>query len=508
MAKPILFAAVDIGSSRIGMKIFQLDKTSGNIEVIESCESNIAIGKETYNYGKISYELTGYICSCLDSFKRIMKEYGVDSYICYATSAVREASNSEYIRDQILIRTGLKMSVVSNEEERFLHHKALALNMSDFDDIIKDGAVIVDVSAGSLQVSSYENSELKFSQNLPLGSLRITEMMSSVSNSTMGFSNLLREYTSNMLEVYQKSFFVNPKYQSVILIGSQTDSIKKALGARGDLVDEESLDVLYEEITEKGIYEFSDKYGFANEESRLIMSSLMIYRTFMNGREKKKLYMTDVDFTDGICVEFAEKNKITHTRHIFTDDIISSAFYYAKRYNINVKHVNKVLEYCGELFKALSKRFGLSKSDLILLKVAAIYADTGLYINVNDYNVYSHSIKRSNMLLGLSNRDNDIISYVVLFQNGVFDHEGYRYMSKSRKLQISKLSAILSLAAALDFEYKQKIAGIKVSLKNGELTVTASSESDITMEQWQFNEREGFFEEVFGIQARLKVRSL
>lgn len=508
MAKLNLFAAIDIGSSRIVMKIFELNKNENRISVIDSCESNIAIGKETYNYGKISYELTGEICSCLESFKRKMQEYAVDSYVCYATSAVREASNSEYIRDQIFIRTGLKVGIASNEEERFLHHKALALNMGSFDSIIKDGVIIADVSAGSLQVSSYENSELKFSQNLPLGSLRMMEMMSGVNNNTIEFSKLLEEYTSNMMELYQNSFFTNPKYKSVILIGSQTDNIKKCLSIEDDNIEWKSIEGLYKEITDKGIYEFSDKYGFSNEESRQLMASLLIYRSLSKSCEKKKIYIPSVDFTDGICVEFAEKNKFTHTKHIFTNDIISSAIYYARRYNINIDHVNKTVEYCEELFKALSKRFGLSKSDLVLLKVAAIYANTGLYINVNDYNVYSYSIKKSNMILGLSNRDNDIISYVVLFQNGIFDNEEYRYLPKNRKLLISKLAAILSLALSLDFEYKQKIDNIKVSLKNGEMTITAASDEDITMELWQFEEREGFFEEVFGIKAILKTRNI
>lgn len=507
MAKLNLFAAIDIGSSRLSMKIFQLDKNIGKISVIDNCESSIAIGKETYNYGKISYELTGEICSCLESFKRIMKEYGVTDYICYATSAVREASNSEYIRDQIFIRTGLKVGIASNEEERFLHHKALALNMSNFDDIIKDGAVIIDVSAGSLQVSSYENSELKFSQNLPLGSLRVMELMSGVNNNTIDFSKLLKEYTSSMLEIYCNSFFTSPKYKSIILIGSQIENIKKSLNMENDVVTWDRIEGLYDEIMRDGIYEFADKYGFSNEESRQMMAALLIYRPFVNN-ENKKIYMPDVNFTDGICVEFAEKNKFTHTKHIFTNDIISSAFYYAKRYNVNIDHVYKLVEYCEEIFKALSKKFGLSKSDLILLKVAAIYANTGLYINVNDYNVYSYNIKKSNMLLGLSNRDNDIISYIVLFQNGIFENEEYKYLPKSRKLQISKLSSILSLALALDYEYKQKIENIKVLLKNGEMVITAATDSDITMEQWKFEENEVFFEEVFGIQAKLRVKNI
>lgn len=505
MAKTSVFAAIDIGSSKISMKIFQLSKTTG-ISVVDDCVINLLIGKEAYIDGKLSYELTGEICMCLDKFKRIMTEYGVTDYICYATSAVRNASNSEYIRDQILIRTGLKVGIVSNEEERFLHNKALAFNMENFDSVIDEGAVIIDVSSGSLQVSSYENSELKFSQNLPLGSMKVISLMSGVNNNTVSISKLLREYTANMLELYRNSFFADPKHRSVILIGNQTAKIREMIGSEGDEADRARLDALYDEITDMGINDLSDKYGISVDEAKQLVSSMLLFKPFIN--KKKTVYMPNVETTDGICIEYAEKNKIMHTKHIFTNDIISSAMYYASRYNIDTEHVNKILGYCEEIFKALSKRFGLSKSDLLLLKVAAIFSHTGIYININDFNVYSYDIKRANMLLGLSNKDNDTISYIILFQNGVFDHEEYKYMPKNRKLQISKLAAILSLAQSIDFEYRQIIDHIKVVLRNGEMNINAYTDYDITMEQWQFDENERFFEEVFGIQAKLNKKSI
>ena len=237
-----------------------------------------------------------------------------------------------------------------------------------------------------------------------------------------------------------------------------------------------------------------------------MLSSLLMYKPFTD-RAECSILMPDVEFTDGICVEFAEKNRFTHTRHIFTNDILSSAMYYACRYNINTDHVEKIIAYCTEIFKALSKRFGLSKFDLVLLKVAAIFANTGMYININDYNVYSYNIKKANKLLGLSDKDNDIIGLVVLFQNGVYDYEKYHYISKSRKLLISKLASILSLALTLDFEYKQKIDKIRATLKNGEMVITAFTDHDITMEKWQFNDSEEFFEDVFGIPAKLKKKT-
>ncbi len=52
----------------------------------------------------------------------------------------------------------------------------------------------------------------------------------------------------------------------------------------------------------------------------------------------------------------------------------------------------------------LSKKFGLSKRHAVLLKVASIFADTGYYININDYSKYSYDIVKSNPIIGLSQK--------------------------------------------------------------------------------------------------------
>ena len=94
------------------------------------------------------------------------------------------------------------------------------------------------------------------------------------------------------------------------------------------------------------------------------------------------------------------------------------------------------------------------------------------------------------------------------FQNGIFDFNEYNVYSKNRRLLISKLAAILSLAKSLDVEYNQKIDEIKTSIRNGILTITAYTDSDISLEEREFNIAQEFFEEVFGIKAVLVKKGL
>ena len=452
-----VFAAIDLGSTEITMKIAEVSKKNG-ISVLDTVKYDLSIGKESYAVGKISYNLVDKICNCFEEYLRIMKSYGVDEYVCYATTAVREASNSEYIIDQINIRTGIKVTIISNEEERFLHNKAFALNNSYFDDIIEAGAVLVDVASGSVQVSHYEQSKLQFSQNLPMGSLRVLENLSTVKNSTISFSSVLEDFIKAGINNYKNVFYKNPNYKYFVIMGNQVRYIKKICGISSDSITEENIDDVYKIISEYGPQYVEDKYEVPYDIAKLMMPSILFYKMFMSKDKNQIIIAPEISLVDGILVEYVEKNAYTHTK--------------------------------------------------VLLKVASIFADTGYYININDYSKYSYDIVKSNPIIGLSQKEHEVISGAVLFQNGIFDFNEYNVYSKNRRLLISKLAAILSLAKSLDVEYNQKIDEIKTSIRNGILTITAYTDSDISLEEREFNIAQEFFEEVFGIKAVLVKKGL
>lgn len=83
--------------------------------------------KITYNNGKISYEMMEELCDVLADFARIIETYKVTEYRAYATSAMREARNNRIVLDQIRVRTGIQVRIISNSEQRFLGYKAIAV---------------------------------------------------------------------------------------------------------------------------------------------------------------------------------------------------------------------------------------------------------------------------------------------------------------------------------------------------------------------------------------------
>ena len=68
------FAAIDIGSYELSMKIFELSSKMGMRE-IDHIRRRIELGMDTYRSGRISHDLVEELCEVLQDFKRIMGEY-------------------------------------------------------------------------------------------------------------------------------------------------------------------------------------------------------------------------------------------------------------------------------------------------------------------------------------------------------------------------------------------------------------------------------------------------
>ncbi len=170
------FAAIDIGSSGLEMGIYELSEKFG-IRPIDQVRYPIALGEDTWRNGKISYRQVDEMCEVLAEYARIMKGYQVENCRAYATSALREAQNSKIVVDQIRVRAGIDVRVISNSEQRFISYKAIAYKDAEFQKVIQKGTAILDVGNGSTQISLFDKDSLVSTQNLPLGAVRLMDIM-------------------------------------------------------------------------------------------------------------------------------------------------------------------------------------------------------------------------------------------------------------------------------------------------------------------------------------------
>ena len=214
-----IFAAIDVGSFELTMKIFEFTGKN-NMREIDCIRRRLDLGSDTYATGKIRNDKLEELCRTLKEFSVIMDSYRADAYKAYGTSAIRETENSAIVVDQIEQRTGIRVEILSNSEQRFLDYKSIALKGESFRRIIEEKTAIVDIGGGSIQLSLFDNDALVSTQNLRLGVLRIQEYLNHLNAGRNQVESLADELATAQLSNYKKLL---PELQPQLLCHLEND---------------------------------------------------------------------------------------------------------------------------------------------------------------------------------------------------------------------------------------------------------------------------------------------
>ncbi|MCD8020574.1 MAG: hypothetical protein LUF92_13655 [Clostridiales bacterium] len=199
------YAAIVIGSKNILLRVYEISGTNG-IKVIDSVSHEYELGKEAYNTGIISSAHIEEISEVLSYFLQHMKEYDVKEYKCYATSAIRNARNQLMALNQIKLRTGVNVLVLSNTELRFLMYKSIQMSDIDFDKIIQKNTAILDIGAGSVQVSLFDKQALYVTQNLDIGTVKVREILESVEHNALDYISVMERYIQQVIDQFTSGY--------------------------------------------------------------------------------------------------------------------------------------------------------------------------------------------------------------------------------------------------------------------------------------------------------------
>lgn len=152
------YGIIDIGSNSVRARVFSDGKILyGDMRTTRLGEG-LAVG--TALTGN-SIERT---VEAIAKFKAEFEKISVDEIYAFATEAVRSADNGRDFVKLTLEKTGLKIDVVSGDEEGELGLLGAVGN---------DDGGIIDIGGASAEISVVKNKKIIYSHSLPLGAVRL-----------------------------------------------------------------------------------------------------------------------------------------------------------------------------------------------------------------------------------------------------------------------------------------------------------------------------------------------
>ena len=322
-----LFGAIDVGSYVYEMKIFELSRKNG-IRQIDCIRHMMDIGTDTYHTGKISRSRLAELKRILSESMKIMKNYGVESYRAYGTSAFREMMNSSMVLSQIELETGIHIEILENTEQRFMDYKSLAFKGDAFTRFLEKPTAI-----GSLQISLFEKDKLSVTQNLRSGVLRIREQLDRIGASSVRNASLIEEIVNTQLNVFKKLYLKDRDIDRIVVIDDYLSEAArlgnnfKAAGTvtqgsmgQAEFIDAASLNAFIEGLRDYSVTDLSSKLGVSDENIPLLEISSIITRCVAKTMKADLIWLPGVTLCDGMVYDYAVEKKYISPSHEAVED--------------------------------------------------------------------------------------------------------------------------------------------------------------------------------------------
>lgn len=137
---------------------------------MSSTKATLRLAEATDSSGKITKRGADKLVSTIDEFAKIAVSSGCSELMAFATSAVRDAENSEEVLARVRVEAGVELQVLRGVDESRLTFLAVRRWYG-----WSAGRIInLDIGGGSLELSSGVDEEPAVALSLPLGAGRLT----------------------------------------------------------------------------------------------------------------------------------------------------------------------------------------------------------------------------------------------------------------------------------------------------------------------------------------------
>jgi exopolyphosphatase/guanosine-5'-triphosphate,3'-diphosphate pyrophosphatase len=204
-----------------------------------------------------------------------------------------------------------------------------------------------------------------------------------------------------------------------------------------------------------------------------------------------------------MLVDLLSENVLTAS---FQEEVISSAWEVGKKFKIDQKHAEHVMNLAQQIFRELKHLHGLGPKHEMLLRLAAALHEVGMFVSAREHHKHSMYLILNTELFGISTEDRTLVALLARYHrryNPEHNHPYFGELSREERMVIFKLAAILRIADALDRSHSQRIKTIVLKPHGDRLSIQTPGVEDTTVEQIAINSKCDLFREIYGYDVLL-----
>lgn len=283
----MILAAIDIGSNAARLLITEVVEQGNEkprFNKLNLFRVPLRLGFDVFETKHISPEKTTMLLDTMQGFKHLMNAYKVEAVKACATSAMRDASNSDEVIATVAAIAGIKIEIISGDmEANLVYENHVAENMD-----LDHSYMYIDVGGGSTEISFFTNGILIFKNSFNIGTIRLLK-------------NMVNEAHWEDMKISIKN--VSKGQKAVVAIGSGGNINKVfSLSKRkdGKPLTLELLRDYHKELEAFPLEERILRYNLRRDRADVIVPALSIYINAMRWAGAEEIYVPKIGLADGL----------------------------------------------------------------------------------------------------------------------------------------------------------------------------------------------------------------
>ncbi len=498
------FGIIDLGTNSVRFDVHQVTAT-GKSRLLHREKLMVRLGQGVFLKGRLNVEARRRTVHAFQSFARTCQDLSVKRIVAFGTSALREATDSASLLEQIHVESGIEVKVISGAEEARLIARGVLSN----EKLPKGRFALVDIGGGSTEISICQGSKVLFSESFPIGTARLQQVFlkSSPPQRVNGRDPVLelRLYLRSVLWPKMRGEHW-PKVEQVIGSSGTIKALYRMCrhADSGRLASRKGVSELVERMQEMETLELLAIPGMEPKRVDMILSGSILFDECLQAVGAKRFRFTPFSLRDGILeeeIELASRHEKSHLG-LHLDELVQKA----RRCGIHEGHLQSVRTMAVLLFDRLKGVHRLRSEWRSFLEAAAILHDVGEVVSPTQHGRHSYYIARNMDLPSLENWEREFLAQLCLWHaGGSPDFKKVAALREPlRREAFFKLLSLLRVADALDRSHKGAPCLREVSLRRGIVELKLDSRRSSDLEVLRVEQKKELFEEVFG--RRLVVK--
>jgi exopolyphosphatase / guanosine-5'-triphosphate,3'-diphosphate pyrophosphatase len=505
------FAAVDIGSNSVRLKIARLQ--SGRLRSIVEDREVTRLGEGVFRSGYLTPESMAETVKVLRRFHRTAQQVVTDSVRVVATSALRDARNSQAFLEWVRSATGWRAEVISGVEEARLIHLGLVSSPR----IDRSPTLMIDLGGGSCELTISQRGHIRDAVSLPLGAVRLTDEFLTHDPARKGELKRLRGFVTR--EVGRVAARISAAHVRNVIATSGTAAALAAVAThlrrngnhRRPVVSRAEMNRIAKRLARLPVAERRKIEGIGPRRAEIVVAGAMVYRELLDRLHLPAFRYSPLGLRDGILAQMAaDYDRSTRSGRQIESERWESIIKAVDHYHVDRKHALDVRESAMLLFSALRSVHRLPPEYHEWLSAAAMLYEVGDYVNRNGHHRHTYYIISNSEILGYTPQQRRIVAAIA------------RYLGKSRpatedvpmkavdpadRADVQKAILLLRLARALNLGRSRAVEKVRIGLRSAgvKITLVPRRRMGVDLEQWAVEKECDYFREVFGRELSTAV---